>query len=141
MTLISSTEILCIIFILLMCTERSGVLAKPEGGFLVNSAYLESPFLYPKLVADVIILSGLESGLLDAILPSVGHSQFEFILPLRTAAGVAVLGGAVLVSVWDVWVVLVRAGKADQSSLPVRTLGEKSGASGSKKTMGVAKFR
>ena len=56
--------------------------------------------------------------------------QFEFILPLPPAAGMAGLGAAVSVSAGDVWSVLVRAGKAGHLAPRVRTLGENAGASG-----------
>ena len=59
----------------------------------------------------------------NAILPSVGRAQFEFILLLYTAAGVAVLGAAVLVSAWTAWEVLERASKSGHSDPLVWIMG------------------
>ena len=92
MELISPSETSCIISSLLVCHTRSGVLADIKGKFLVNSAYSWSPPLPPTLAADVKSLSGSAGGLVDAIVPSVGHANFEFLLTLLTAAAVAVSG-------------------------------------------------
>ena len=45
-------------------------------------------------------LSGLVVGLGVVERTSVGRTPFEFVLPLPMAIGVALLGAAVLVSVW-----------------------------------------
>ena len=60
---------------------------------------------------------------------SVGRAQFEFLLPLPTAAAVAGSGAAVSVSSGAAWVVLARAGRVGHSSPFGRTLDENYGAS------------
>ena len=45
-------------------------------------------------------LSWLAGGLGDAVRPSVGHVQFELLLPLSTAAGAAGSGGGGLGERW-----------------------------------------
>ena len=72
--LISHTETSCIISTLMMCPLRFYMLAELEGEFLIDSTYSESPFLPPKLAADVTSLSGLAGGLGDAFLPSVSRA-------------------------------------------------------------------
>ena len=69
------------------------------------------------------------AGLGDAVWPSVGCAQFEFILPLPTDAGVAGLGAAVLVSAGTLWAVSARTSKAGHLAPLGRTLGENVGAS------------
>ena len=127
---ISPSETLCIVSSSLMCPARSGVFAYIEGEFSADLEYLESPKLSPKLAADMASLSGLVGGLGDAILTSVYCALFESLLPLPTAAGVAVLGAVVSVSAWDAWVVSAQVGKAGHSTPLVRTLGENNGVSG-----------
>ena len=62
--------------------------------------------------------------------PSVGCEQFEFILPLPTAARVAGSGAAVSVSAGAAWAVSARAGKAECLDPLFRTLDENAGVSG-----------
>ena len=107
------------------------------GKVLVNSMYSESPSLPPKLSANVTSLSRLLGGLGDAFWPSVGRTWFEFLLPLTTAFGVAVLGAAVSVSSLNARVVLELFVKACHSSPSVRMLVENSGTSEWKTNRGV----
>ena len=74
-------------------------------------------------------LSGSASGLGDAVWPSIGCAQFEFLLLLPTAADMEGLGAAVSVSSRDAGAVLACAGKSGRSAPLVRTLGENAGAS------------
>ena len=61
---------------------------------------------------------------------SVGRAQFEFLLPIPTAAGVVGLGEAFSVSAGAACAVSACTGKAGHSSPLGRTLGENSGAFG-----------
>ena len=63
---ISSTKTSCIVSSLLMCPERSGVMAEIMGEFLVDSTYSELPLLPSELVADLTSLSVLAGDLGDA---------------------------------------------------------------------------
>ena len=99
MALISISETLCIIYILLMCPARYGVMADLVGEFLVNSTYSESPLLPPELASDVKSLSGSAVNLGVAAIPYVVSACFGFVLILSMDSGVAVLGVVVLVSV------------------------------------------
>ena len=102
------------------------MLSEIVGNLLVNSTYSELPSLPPKMAVDVMSLSGSAVGLGDTFGPSVGHAQFQYLLPLLTASGVVVLGAAVLVSAWVAWSVSALAGKAGHYSPFVRTIGENS---------------
>ena len=114
------------------------MLAEIKYEFSANLTYTELPLLPPKMTTDMKSLSGSAGGLGAVILPSVGHVQFEFLLLLLTASGVAVFGVAISVITWTAWAVLARASNAGQSDLLVRTLDENAGASGRNTTGGVA---
>ena len=81
-------------------------------------------------------LSGSEGVLGDAISPSIGWAQFEFLLTLLTTASVVVSVAELSVRTWYVWAVLARAGRSGHSAPLVRTLIENAGASGWKTTGG-----
>ena len=82
MALISLSETLRIINILLMCPARYGVMADLVGNFLVNSKYSESTLLPPELASDLKSLSGSEVNLGVAAVHYVGSAWFGFILLL-----------------------------------------------------------
>ena len=113
-----------------MCNASSVVLAEIEGEFLTDLMYSKSLSLPPKLVTDMASLSGLKGVLGDAILPYAGRALFEFLLLLPKAAGVALLGVAVPVSTWAVWVVSERSRKAGHSDPLARKLDDNAGVSG-----------
>ena len=104
-------------------------MAELVGEFPVDLTSSEFPLLPPELSYDMTSLSGLAGNLGFAAGPSVGHVRFEFLWLPPMAAGVAVLGAAVLVNAWAKWADLALAGKAGHPNPSVRTLGENSGAS------------
>ena len=119
-----------IFFSLLVCPTRSGNMADLLGKFTVESTYSEMPSLPPKLSANLTPLSGSESNLGDATLPSIGRARFEFILVLLTAAGVTVSEAEISVSAWSAWAVLALAGKSGHSSPSMRNFCDNSGKYG-----------
>ena len=66
-------------------------------------------------------LSGLAVNLGVVAIPSVGCAWFEFLLPLRMASGVVVLGEVVSVSAWAAWEAPELAGKVGHLVPLVRT--------------------
>ena len=62
--------------------------------------------------------------------PPVGCARFEFILPLPMAAGMAVAGAEVSVSVWAARAVLVPVGKSVHPTLSVVMRGDNYGSPG-----------
>ena len=83
-------------------------------------------------------LSRLAGRLGDVVWLSFGHAQFEFLLPLPTAAGAAGLGVAVLVSSGARWAMSAHAGRAGHLSPLKRMLGKNIVASWWKTTRVVA---
>ena len=98
--------------------------------FQLTLVYSESPSISPELVADVILLSGLEGILGVTVVPSVGCEQFEFLFLLLIAVVVAVLGVAVLVSVLAVRTAPTQYSKAGHSTPSVMMGGVNAGSSG-----------
>ena len=74
-------------------------------------------------------LSGLAGILGVAVGTYVGHAWFEFTLQLPMDNGVAVMGAAVLVSVWDAWEALARDSKSSHPTPSTRVGGVNVGAS------------
>ena len=114
--LVSPYDTSCIVSSFLMCPAGYVLLAMLWGEFSVDSTYSDFPLLLPKLADDMTSLSWSAGGMGDAIWPSVGHAQLEFLLPLPTDAGVAVSGLVVTVSVCIVWAVLTKSVKEVQST-------------------------
>ena len=75
-------------------------------------------------------LFGLTVNMGVTVGPYFGRAQFEFILPLLIAAGVAVLGEAVSVRAWAANSAPVRAGKASHPAPSVMAGGTNEGSSG-----------
>ena len=97
---------------------------------LVDKFFGDSTSLYPELAADMTLLSG-STGIMGVTAgTSIGFTRFEFILPLLMAAGVALSGVLVLVSVWAVWAVPAQFSKVDHPAQLVRTVCVNSGTSG-----------
>ena len=138
MASIDPSETLWIIYSFLMCTARSIMIADLVGKLLADLKYSELPSLPPKLASNMMSLPGSASDLGDAAWPSVGHTQFEFILPPPTAAGVAMSGVAMVsVSAWTTWEISELSHKAGHSYPYVRMLGYNSGTSGWKMNWGM----
>ena len=114
--LVSPYDTSCIVSSFLMCPAGYVLLAMLWGEFSVDSTYSDFTLLLPKLADDMTSLSWSAGGMGDAIWPSVGHAQLEFLLPLPTDAGVAVSGLVVTVSVCIVWAVLTKSVKEVQST-------------------------
>ena len=76
-----------------------------------DSKFSESSSLYPELASDVTSLSGSASILGVMVGPSIGRAQFEFLLLLPMASGVAVLGVEVSVSALAARAVPAQSGK------------------------------
>ena len=82
-----------------------------RGQFLGESTYSELLSLSTELATDMASLSVLTGCLGVAVGPPLGYAWFDFFCCSPIAAGVAVLGAAVSVSLWDLRSALAPAHK------------------------------
>ena len=105
------------------------MLANIVGKFPGDSTCSKLRLFSLEMAANVTSPSRSEGNLGVVVGNSIGSVWFEFILPLLVAAGVAVLGAAVLVIVWATWAYMAQTVKAVHPSPLVRADGKNGRAS------------